>query len=248
MKPFQVIRTSCWVIAALILLLLSTPLLALGKKQPTPQPVPSFDVSADAAAQAEANAAAVAAAIAAQEQSQQQSQVQKQESTQTNEQSIVNWIDPEQRTNVSTEVKFRGRSSIDTTASAIPPNVTGAHSCAYGGSLGIGITGFNASGGRQKIDPRCEARQLASIAYSAGEKYKGDMAWCFNAVQIGVFETQDACMATNPAVIHFAVHMREQALETCAKHEPGTIIREVQDDGLMYIYECTEKEVIGKGQ
>ena len=39
----------------------------------------------------------------------------------------------------------------------------------------------------------------------------------------------------------------DQANQNCAAAGAETVIREVQDDGLTYVYKCTEREVIGKG-
>lgn len=69
------------------------------------------------------------------------------------------------------EIIFNSRNpdSLDTTASAIPPDLTaGTNPCVGSTSLGGGITGFNLSGGTTWTDPGCERRALSALMYSYG--------------------------------------------------------------------------------
>jgi len=106
-----------------------------------------------------------------QDQTQDQSQMQEANANNTGNTQVVNFSSPDDVT-------------IRNTASANPPSVFGSHSCATGGSAGVGVPAFNISGGRQKIDPACVAREEARLLHAFGERELAVTYLCLSSASL----------------------------------------------------------------
>lgn len=87
----------------------------------------------------------------------------------------------------SQSVQFKSPSTIKNTASGIAPAIFGSNPCVVGGSIGIGVPGFNGGFGKGKIDPQCELRETARIMIASGEQELGMMLLCATTAAVSVF-------------------------------------------------------------
>ena len=108
---------------------------------------------------------------------------------------------------------------IRNVASANPPSVMGSHSCAVGGSAGVGVPGFNISGGRQKIDPECEVRETARLMEAFGERELAVIMLCSTeAAKASLGDKACGPSTTQEELrrrIDFLLEERERDRQTC---------------------------------
>ena len=90
-----------------------------------------------------------------------------------------------QNLNIGTDVSFQGGDTvlpdditIRNTASGNAPSVYPSGNCYGGWSVGLGVPGFNASGGKAVLDHQCDMRETARMFAALGERELGVMLLC----------------------------------------------------------------------
>ena len=155
-----------------------------------------------------------------QEQRQIQDQAQDQVQAQDQSQELNNVNDLSNDGN-SQSVSFTSPDDVTVrnVASANPPSVMGSHSCAIGGSAGVGVPGFNISGGRQRIDPNCEIRETARLMEAFGERELAVIMLCStDAAKEALGDKACGPSATQEELrrrIAFLLEERERDRQTC---------------------------------
>jgi len=155
-----------------------------------------------------------------QEQEQHQKQNQHQDQDQNQSQDLNNVNDLSNDGN-SQSVSFTSPDDVTVrnVASANPPSVMGSHSCAIGGSAGVGVPGFNISGGRQRIDPNCEIRETARLMEAFGERELAVIMLCStDAAKEALGDKACGPSATQEELrrrIAFLLEERERDRQTC---------------------------------
>lgn len=86
---------------------------------------------------------------------------------------------------VSTSMEFHAADNVTpdditirNTASGRAPSVYPSGNCYMGWSVGLGVPGFNAGGGKATLDPNCDARETARMFYQFGERDKAIRILC----------------------------------------------------------------------